>query len=871
MATERVGADAALPAGAPAAAAESTGALARFLLLHVVPHLLQEAPFAELLMALESPGPLPAELQAQLEPVPAPEAPSAAAAAAAASTDSDAADTSAAPAAGGDAPATGDAPADGAAPAAAAPPSPAAPPTSASVLAGSASSPAAVAAARSVADRDTLSHFLGSLNLSRLAPVLGAMGVGSVEGLRFLRDGDLAGLGLSGTQTRLLRGAVERWVDTMAAMLASSVGSPAAVVTSTGSGGDAGVAGGSPHHYRGSGGAGSPYGGAGAGPVSPVMARAAGVLVTQAVAASVPHRDAFGAAPSSARSDASAGADGLLFNTSSGSGSSSSALAATVPAPPPGGYDWEEYATAEGYLYYSNNATGGVQWLRPFEGSIRTLAVRAAEQAAISALVEERVRAALAAKKAKQAAEAAAAAAAAAQRRRSPSPRRGASGYSPRDGGSAVSPAAAATSSRRLISPARVQARFQHQPSSSLSTASSLKGDGRGGVVVSVHGGEPPSAGYRPAARGSEPQWRSAWGEVLAGGPAGNSSSSDGADGGGAAAGGSPTGRSFLAAQAAALAASPTAGDDAGGRQPGSGGIKVSPTSDRVISSYLEAYREGAGGSDTPRGGSVQQAPPQSMSRRARGTSASASGRARRLREAYWGGGGARAAATTAGGVGGSVAGASHRSAFTSADYPEIFEGLPIMDAATADAIVRGHSFATSKRMGYADMRPDVRPSPLMRINPSEQGALALHFNAVGGPQKKADAAWASQLRGHLYAQSADPNAARTGEEMKRMWAGGGIAPSETVPSYAYRHAAATSMLDGRGSVFDRLTDVRGYVGTHRWRFDAEGRGLGLAGRENSYDAAGLMRQVTTDTVAGAPVLPSAKDLGPRPVGMGRQ
>ncbi len=34
------------------------------------------------------------------------------------------------------------------------------------------------------------------------------------------------------------------------------------------------------------------------------------------------------------------------------------------------------------------------------------------------------------------------------------------------------------------------------------------------------------------------------------------------------------------------------------------------------------------------------------------------------------------------------------------------------------------------------------------------------------------------------------------------------------------------------GSVFDRLTDARGYTGTHRHRFDNTGRGMGLQGRD---------------------------------------
>jgi len=92
---------------------------------------------------------------------------------------------------------------------------------------------------------------------------------------------------------------------------------------------------------------------------------------------------------------------------------------------------------------------------------------------------------------------------------------------------------------------------------------------------------------------------------------------------------------------------------------------------------------------------------------------------------------------------------------------------------------------------------------------------------------------------------------------VKRSWGGHAVAPSEAVVGYAYRHAAATSLYADAGDVYDRLTDVRGYTGTHRHRFDTDGRGLGLAGRENSYDYAAMVESVTVETAKGAPVLPS--------------
>lgn len=59
-------------------------------------------------------------------------------------------------------------------------------------------------------------------------------------------------------------------------------------------------------------------------------------------------------------------------------------------------------------------------------------------------------------------------------------------------------------------------------------------------------------------------------------------------------------------------------------------------------------------------------------------------------------------------------------------------------------------------------------------------------------------------------------------------------AVSDVASSYAYKHAAAASQQSGAGSVFDRLTDTRGFTGTHKHRFDKTGRGLGLRGRDSS-------------------------------------
>jgi len=53
-------------------------------------------------------------------------------------------------------------------------------------------------------------------------------------------------------------------------------------------------------------------------------------------------------------------------------------------------------------------------------------------------------------------------------------------------------------------------------------------------------------------------------------------------------------------------------------------------------------------------------------------------------------------------------------------------------------------------------------------------------------------------------------------------------------PTTAGKQYKATSSSGGGGaSVFDRLTNTSGYTGTHKERFDAQGQGRGLAGRDS--------------------------------------
>jgi hypothetical protein len=124
----------------------------------------------------------------------------------------------------------------------------------------------------------------------------------------------------------------------------------------------------------------------------------------------------------------------------------------------------------------------------------------------------------------------------------------------------------------------------------------------------------------------------------------------------------------------------------------------------------------------------------------------------------------------------------------------------------------------------------------------------------VRGAGSRAFSEFASGLRGELYAPAAQQAAGpRTAAElMSQFGASGSVAPSSAVTGYAFRHAAAVSRWAGQGSVIDRLTDPRGYTGAHKHRFDADGRGRGLDGREGGADLDFVRASMPGGTIAAA-------------------
>ena len=71
---------------------------------------------------------------------------------------------------------------------------------------------------------------------------------------------------------------------------------------------------------------------------------------------------------------------------------------------------------------------------------------------------------------------------------------------------------------------------------------------------------------------------------------------------------------------------------------------------------------------------------------------------------------------------------------------------------------------------------------------------------------------------------------------------------AEIVEAAAQRQAAAPAQS---GNIFDRLTDTSSYSGTHKHRFDADGQGRGLAGRDAVSKGGGIATVGTRSNYTG--------------------
>lgn len=165
---------------------------------------------------------------------------------------------------------------------------------------------------------------------------------------------------------------------------------------------------------------------------------------------------------------------------------------------------------------------------------------------------------------------------------------------------------------------------------------------------------------------------------------------------------------------------------------------------------------------------------------------------------------------------------AGSRLCFSNAKLKAVFSEYPTMTNKTARQIVRSNACGNGKIESYATRQPCIRPPVL-------QNRRTLGI-ALDGTVNRQLGYFISPLRENLWTEK---TRYVTGKEIARAWNGSGKAPSDTVPSYAYKHAADRSRKSAKCGVYDRLTDVRGYTGTHRHRFDMKtGVGRGLIGRD---------------------------------------
>lgn len=186
----------------------------------------------------------------------------------------------------------------------------------------------------------------------------------------------------------------------------------------------------------------------------------------------------------------------------------------------------------------------------------------------------------------------------------------------------------------------------------------------------------------------------------------------------------------------------------------------------------------------------------------------------------------------------------SGEAAHGSSASPEVLalEDLPSMTPATKKVLLGAH--ASTKREGYATSTRALDLGTLRAMQLSQDHKL------VGVPSGYGAAGKTTALFSSMIQRGAPVPQGRPGE---RVWLSQSEDPrsaSQTAPGYAYKHATRSA------GVFQRLTDVRGFTGAHRLRFDESGRGKGLFGRDRlekdhligGKDAASPVPYLTTRT-----------------------
>lgn len=154
------------------------------------------------------------------------------------------------------------------------------------------------------------------------------------------------------------------------------------------------------------------------------------------------------------------------------------------------------------------------------------------------------------------------------------------------------------------------------------------------------------------------------------------------------------------------------------------------------------------------------------------------------------------------------------------------FADLPSMSSETKNIIMS--SKAMTKKEGYSTQKPAVDLGTFSMMKPNADHAR-LDGPTGGGIGGKATAVFSSMMR------STSPRAGA----VKGKTVSSTTVPSQTTTGYAFKHVNQKR----QDSVFSRLTDVRGFTGSHRHRFDESGRGRGLHGRDRQETSHQLSRK----------------------------
>jgi len=166
----------------------------------------------------------------------------------------------------------------------------------------------------------------------------------------------------------------------------------------------------------------------------------------------------------------------------------------------------------------------------------------------------------------------------------------------------------------------------------------------------------------------------------------------------------------------------------------------------------------------------------------------------------------------------------------TNADASGIYSKLT--DTTLYTGTHKGRFDADGKGVGLAGRDQPVKTAQLSQIVNRTGGSTS---NVGAAPNKRAVTESMEKMNGSgLPAKKAGPSGSTTSINKTNAAIG------------AKKLSGSNSNVSGGkpgGAVFDRLTDSKGYTGAHKHRFDAEGKGVGIAGRDSTAKGTGTHGQ----------------------------